>query len=135
MTSLDAHSDELCSAVEARVDRFAKTMSEGNTIADRYRQLLADHRPEGGRWGARCTGAHSAEVSWPCREVRRLNQAETYPTNVQVAARWLDVVQRMRDMIEATIPQAIDNIEHQLKIGGISRFLLNLPGHVARSQG
>ena len=118
MTSLDTQSEELCSAIEARLDRFAKTLSEGNTTADRYRQLLTDHWPESGRWGARCTGAHSAEVPWPCREVRRLNQAETYPTNVQVAARWLDVAQRMRDMIAATIPQAIDNIEYQLKIGG-----------------
>ena len=118
MTSLDAQSDELRSAIEARLDRFAKTMSEGNTTADRYRQLLTDHRPEGGRWGARCTGAHSTEVPWPCRDVRRLDKADTYPTNVQVAARWLDVVHRMRDMIEATIPQAIDNIEYQLKSGG-----------------
>jgi hypothetical protein len=68
--------------------------------------------------GARCRWTHATEATWPCREVRRLNQAETYPTNIQVAARWLDAVQRMRDMIAATIPQAIDNIEYQLKIGG-----------------
>lgn len=114
----DARSDELCSAIQLRLDRFAKTMRENNTTADRYRQLLAEHQPEDGRWGALCKGPHSAKVAWPCREVRRLNQADTYPTNVQVAARWLDVVQRMRDMIAATIPQAIDNIEYQLRIGG-----------------
>jgi hypothetical protein len=114
----DARSDELCSAIEVRLDRFAKTMSDGNTTADRYRQLLVDHQPEGGKWGGPCRGPHAIEMAWPCREVRRLNQPETYPTNVQVAARWLDVVQRMRDMIGATIPQAIDNIENQLRIGG-----------------
>lgn len=109
---------ELCSTIEARLDRFAQTTTEGNDIADRYRQILADHQPVGARWGASCSGAHAAEVPWPCREVRRLSEADTYPTNVQAAARWLDVVHRMRDMIAATIPQAIDNIEYQLKIGG-----------------
>jgi hypothetical protein len=118
MTDLDSRSYELRSAIEVRLERFAKTMSRGNTTADQYSQLLADHRPEGGQWGAPCTAAHSAEVPWPCRDVRRLNQADTYPTNVQVAARWLDVVQRMREMIAATIPQAIDNIENQLRTGG-----------------
>ena len=62
-------------------------MGEGNTTADRYRQLLVDHEPEAGRWGAACRGPHEVEVSWPCREIRRLNQPDTYPTNVQVAAR------------------------------------------------
>jgi hypothetical protein len=101
-----------------RLDRFAKTLGQDCSTADRYRQLLAEHQPEGGKWGARCRGTHATEATWPCREVRRLNQAETYRTNIQVAARWLDVVQRMRDMIAATIPQAIDKIEYQLKIGG-----------------
>ncbi|WP_156670157.1 hypothetical protein [Mycobacterium sp. E3305] len=118
MSDLDPQSDDLCSAIEARLDRFAKTMSEDNATADRYRQLLADHQPEGGRRGAPCTGTHPAEIPWPCRQVRRLNQTDTYPTSVHGAARWLDVVQRMRDMIAATIPQAIDNIEHQLQTGG-----------------
>jgi hypothetical protein len=118
MGDLDQQSDELCTAITVRLDRFARTMEEGNTTADRYRQLLADHQPEGGSWGNPCCGQHTGEVPWPCREVRRLDQPEAYPTNVQVAARWLDVVRRMRDMIGATMPQAIDNIEYQLRTGG-----------------
>ena len=68
--------------------------------------------------GCRLRGPHEAEGPGRAAKSGGLNQPDTYPTNVQVAARWLDVVQRMRDMITATIPQAIDNIEHQLKIGG-----------------
>ena len=118
MNDIDSRRDELCSAIAARIDRFAQTTSQSNTTAERYRRVLAVHQPVGGRGGAPCAGAHPAEVSWPCPEVRRLSQADTYPTNIQVAARWLDVVHRMRDMIAATIPQAIDNIEYQVRIGG-----------------
>lgn len=118
MTDLDAQSEELSSAIGVRLDRFAKTLGEDCSTADQYRQMLAEHQPDGGKWGSRCCATHATDATWPCREVRRLNQAEAYPTNVHVAARWLDVVQRMRDMIAATIPQAIDNIEYQLKIGG-----------------
>lgn len=118
MNDSDAQCGELCSAIQMRLDRFAKAVGQDGSTADRYRNLLAEHQPEDGRWGAPCRGLHATQATWPCREFRRLNQAETYPTNVQVAARWLDVVQRMRDMIAATIPQAIDNIEYQSKIGG-----------------
>lgn len=118
MTVIDnARYDELSSAIDKRLSRFEKTMEPGNATAARYRELFAEHQPADGRWGSRCCGPHLSEVSWPCREVRRLDQPATYPTNVQVAARWLDVVQRMRDMISATIPQAIDNIEYNLRIG------------------
>ncbi len=118
MTDLDTQSQELLSAIGARLDRFAKVLGEDCTTADLYRQRLVDHQPEGGKWGSRCTGRHPAGAVWPCKVVRQLNQADTYPTNVRVAARWLDVVRRMRDMISATIPNAIDNIEYQLNIGG-----------------
>ena len=118
MTDLDAQSEQLSSAIGVRLDRFANALGEDCSTADQYRQMLAEHRPDGGKWGARCGGTHAGSATWPCREVRQLDRAETYPTNVQVAARWLDVVQRMRDMIAATIPQAIDNIEYQLRTGG-----------------
>src|SRR5271166_4703344 len=117
IVSDDAQYDELTSAIDRRLTRFDKTMELGNTTADRYRELFAEHQPEGGRWGSRCSAPHVSGVSWPCREVRQLNQTAAYPTNVHVAARWLDVVERMRDMIAATIPQAIDNIEYNLRIG------------------
>jgi hypothetical protein len=117
MVGSDAQYDELSSAIDRRLTRFEKTMELGNTTAARYRELIAEHQPEGGQWGSPCGGPHVSEAPWPCREVRRLNQVATYPTNVHVAARWLDVVRRMRDMIAATIPQAIDSIEHHLRIG------------------
>lgn len=117
MAGGDVQYDELSAAIDRRLSRFEKTMELDNCTAERYRELFANHQPEGGRWGSRCGGSHVSEVSWPCREVHRLDQAATYPTNIHVAARWLDVVQRMRDMIGATIPQAIDNIEYNLRIG------------------
>lgn len=117
IVSDDAQYDELTSAIDRRLTRFDKTMELGNSTADRYRELFAEHQPEGGRSGSQCSGPHVSDVPWPCREVRRLAQGATYPTNVHVAARWLDVVQRMRDMIAATTPQAIDNIEYNLRIG------------------
>jgi hypothetical protein len=117
MATARAQYDELSAAIDRRISRFEKTMELGNTTAERYRELFGAHQPKDGQSGSPCIGSHVSEVSWPCREVRRLAQDATYPTNVHVAARWLDVVQRMRDMIAATIPQAIDNIEYNLRIG------------------
>lgn len=117
MTVPDAQVVEFNSLVTSRIDRFAKTMEFGNTTADRYKQVLVDHQPNDGRWNALCSGQHAEGVTWPCREVRRLSKPDTYPTSVQAAARWLDVLAAMRDMIAATIPQAIDNIEHHLRLG------------------
>lgn len=103
--------------ITSRINRFAKTMEFGNNTAEQYRQVLVDHQPKGGQWNAPCTGPHTQSAAWPCREVRRLGKADTYPTSIQAAARWLDVVRSMREMIAATIPQAIDNIEYNLRIG------------------
>lgn len=117
MTDLDAQVVEFNSAITSRIDRFARTMEFGNTTAERYRQILVEHQPTGGQWDATCTGAHTQDAAWPCREARRLRKADTYPTSVQAAARWLDVLGSMREMIATTIPQVVDNIEYNLRIG------------------
>ncbi len=99
MTDPDAQVTEFNSLVASRIDRFAKTMEFGNDTADRYRQVLLDHQPVDGRSNAPCAAPHTESAPWPCREVRRLSKAETYPTSVQAAARWLDVLASMREMI------------------------------------
>lgn len=118
MTSSDVQVVDFNSAVTSRIDRFAKTMEFGNTTAERYRQVMVGHQPTDGRWNAPCTGPHTQSAAWPCREMRRLGKGDTYPTSVQPAARWLDVLASMREMMAAaTIPQTIDNIEYNLRIG------------------
>jgi hypothetical protein len=58
VNSRDAQCDELCSAIQVRLDRFAKTISEGNTTdpdgivtVGRFRRTLAwfIYRKPGGR--------------------------------------------------------------------------------------
>jgi hypothetical protein len=117
VTDPDTQVADFNSAVTSRIDRFVKTMEFGNNTAERYRQIVVDHQPDGGRWNGPCIGPHAQNAAWPCREVRRLNKPDTYPTSVQAAARWLDVLQSMREMVAATIPQAIDKIEYDLRIG------------------
>lgn|GEM_PF-4225119 len=115
---MDTTRDEFCAAVTARIDRFDRTMESGNNTADRFRQLLSDHQPHDATAATRCNGPHEASTPWPCREIRRLNDPTTYPTNIKAASRWLDVIRRMRDMISAAPDQAIDNLEYQLRAGG-----------------
>lgn len=117
MTDPDAQVTEFNSLVASRINRFAKTMEFGNDTADRYRQVLLDHQPIDGRSNAPCAAPHIQSTPWPCREVRRLSKADTYPTSVNAAARWLDVLASMREMIAATTPQTIDSIEYNLRVG------------------
>jgi hypothetical protein len=117
VTSSEVRVVEFNSSAASRIGRFAKTMEFGNTTAERYRQVMVEHQPTDGRWNAPCTGPHTQSAAWPCREMRRLDKGDTYPTSVQPAARWLDVLVSMREMMSATIPQMIDNIEYNLRIG------------------
>jgi hypothetical protein len=105
MPNLDAESAALCNSISRRLTQFARRVGPGNTTPDKYKRVLETHQPTGGMWNSPSLGPHESAARWPCRQIVRLDKADTHPTNIRSAVRWLDVVGGMRDMLGATHPQ------------------------------
>ncbi len=39
---------------------------------------MADHQPEGGRWGVLCLADHDPMTPWPCDGVRKFDSPTAY---------------------------------------------------------
>lgn len=81
MPKSDHRVAQLNRSIESRLTNYESTrrhLPEVAAYVRVQRTLMADHQPEGGRWGALCLADHDPMTPWPCDGVRKFDSPTAY---------------------------------------------------------
>jgi hypothetical protein len=81
MPKSDHRVAQLNRSIESRLTKYESTrrhLPEVAAYVRVQRTLMADHQPEGGRWGALCLADHDPTTPWPCDGVQKFDSPTAY---------------------------------------------------------
>ncbi|WP_037235239.1 hypothetical protein [Rhodococcus wratislaviensis] len=81
VAQLDRSIAQLDRSIESRLTNYESArrhLPEVAAYVRVQRTLMADHHPEGGRWGALCLADHDPMMPWPCDGVRKFDSPTAY---------------------------------------------------------
>lgn len=82
MSDVDPKVSELNASVDERLTNYLSNrgrMLDAAVHARMRRSTMAEHQPEGGKWGAPCqAGEHEQPAPWPCEVVQSLDTPLAY---------------------------------------------------------